>query len=153
MNARTRFFHFQTMHRTVMTNKKLYQFNMRDNALCDVCQEQETISHLLYECPNIRILWQELQEWLGINLTSTLHFDKTSVLLGNQNNEHITNTLIIITKHEIFKKCKARPLHLRQLKLIFKAIMQTELYLGTVKNQRAKALGKWSSIYNELRLL
>ena len=122
--------------------------------LCDTCQEIETISHLLYECPNIRVIWQDLQTWLATKLTCTLHFDKTSLLLGNPNNDHIINTLIMITKHEIFNaKCKDRPLHLQQLKQIFKTIMQTELYLGTVKNQRAKALGKWSSIYNELRLL
>ena len=122
MNVRTRFFHFQDI---------------------------EPISHLLYECPNILTLWQELQAWLTTKLTCRIHFDKISILLGNTDNEPVINTLIMITKQEIFKsKCKATPLHLQHLKHIFKSQMQTELYLGTIKNQRAKALGKWSSIYN-----
>ena len=36
------------------------------------------------------------------------------------------------------------------LKFIIKNFMSVEIYLGTVSDTKEKALGKWSSFYNEL---
>ena len=59
--------------------------------------------------------------WLSQNLTSTIHLDKTSVLLGNTRNEYIVNALIITTKHEIYKcKCKETIINMIQLKMYLK---------------------------------
>ena len=50
MNARSKNFQFQILHRSLVTNKNLHQFNIRDNELCDNCNSIVTISHLLYDC-------------------------------------------------------------------------------------------------------
>ena len=142
IDAHTRFSHFQVVHRTPMTNKKLHQFNLRNNNLCTSCKTK-TISHLLYECNKVNDLWQEIQTWMVNNFTSTIYLDKKSVLIGNAKNEPIINTLSMIAKHEIFKsKCKGKTLHIFLLKTIFKTHMQIEIYLGTIKHQLAKFLIK-----------
>ena len=41
LNATTIFFQYQMLHRTIMTNRKLCQFNLRPNELCDDCQVPE----------------------------------------------------------------------------------------------------------------
>ena len=87
-----------------MTNKKLHQFNLRDNELCDECQSIEDISHLFFDCPTITRFWNSLKNWLDNNTDQTNCLDKKSIMLGNRNNELIINTLIIITKHEVYKK-------------------------------------------------
>ena len=151
LNARTRFFHYQVLHRTVMTNKKLNQFNLRPNDQCDVCNLTDTISHLLYHCQNAPELWHQLFTLLTRNLNSTIYTDLLSTLLGNPDNEPIVNVLFLITKEEIFKsRCKNTTPNFRHLLQIFKDQMQTEIYLGTVKNKLAKVLGKWSHIHNAL---
>ena len=86
-----------------MTNKKLHQFNLRNDDKCDECGAIEGISHLLYECQTVHQVWISLENWLLRNITSTLYFDKKSIVLGNTLNEPIVNALIIITKHEIYK--------------------------------------------------
>ena len=154
LNARTQFFHYQVLHRTVMTNKKFYQFNLRPNDQCDVCKVTDTISHLLYHCHNAIELWHQLFTWLGRNLNSTFYTDLPSTLLGNPENETSVNVLFLMTKEEIFKsRCKNSILNFRRLLQIFKDQMQAEIYLGTVKNNLAKVLGKWSYIHNALNSL
>ena len=154
LNARTRFFHYQVLHRTVMTNKKLNQFRLRPNDQCDVCKVTDTISHLLYYCENASNLWRLLFAWLSRNLNSTIQTDIVSTLLGNPANEPIVNVLFMLTKEEIFKsRCRNTIPNFKHLLQIFKEQMLTEIYLGTVKNSLAKVLGKWSHIHNALSTL
>ena len=70
LNARTKFFHYQVLHRTVMTNRKLHQFNLRPNDQCDICNVTDTISHLLYYCQNAIEIWHQLFIWLARKLMS-----------------------------------------------------------------------------------
>ena len=154
LNACTRISHFQVLHRTVMTNKKLNPFNLKQKDLCDICNVTDTISYLLYHCQNASQIWQQLFAWLGRNLTSIIYTDETSTLLGNPANESIVNTLFLMTKEAILKsRCKNTILNFRHLLLTFKDQMQIEIYIGTVKNNLAKVLGKWSHIHNALTLL
>ena len=151
LNARTRFFHYQVLHRTVMTNRKLNQFNLRQNDLCDICNVTDTISHLLYHCQNAMQIWLQLFHWLNRTLNSTIYTDLLSTLVGNPANEPIVNVLYLMTKEEIFKsRCKNTILNFRHLLHTFKDQMQLEIYMGTVKNNLAKVLGKWSHIHNAL---
>ena len=85
------FFHCQVLHRTIITNKKLHLFNLRNDDLCDTCQTVDTISHLLYECQNTENVWRELLPWLSQRFNSTIYLDKASSLLGNPKNEPIVN--------------------------------------------------------------
>ena len=128
-----------------MTNKKLNQFNLRQNDLCDICNVTDTISHLLYHCQNVSQIWQQLFSWLGRNLNSIIYTDEGSALLGNPVNEPIVNTLFLMTKDATYKsRCKNTILNFRHLLLTFKDQMQIEIYKGTVKNNLVKVLGKWS---------
>ena len=103
MNARSKYFQFQILQRSLVTSKKLHQFNIRDNELCDNCNSIETISHLLNDCTGIKKLWVELETWLNSIMTKPVIADKTSILLGNPDNELIINYVYIICKHEMYK--------------------------------------------------
>ena len=152
LEPRTIYFQFQVLHRTIMTNKKLQQFNLRNNDECERCGASENISHLLYDCHQIHQIWISLENWLLRNITSVLYFDKNSIILGNPKNEPIVNALILITKHEIYKsKWKGTRVNMIFLKTVFKRQMNTEMYLGTIKGSIEKTLGKWASIANALR--
>ena len=148
------YFQLQVIHHTLITNRKLKLFNIKDSELCDKCENIETISHLLYECQETRMLWETIQNWItGISPNSTF-FDKKSILLGNSKNETIVNNIIMITKHEIYKsKWTKTKLTLHKIKVILKSQMEMELYLGTIKNRLPKVLGKWAAIYNYLQTI
>ena len=152
LNARSTYFQIQVLHRTLVTNRKLMQFNIRDNEQCDNCNDIETISHLLYECQNARRIWDNVVEWLRGISPNDMYFDKKSILLGNKKNEIIINYIIIVIKHELYKsKWTKTRLNLLKIKKIIKSHMELEIYSGTIKNSLPKVLGKWATIYNNLR--
>ena len=150
LNARSMYFQFQILHRTLITNKKLYQFNikendhcehcdeidtivhslyecrfgqskvllsppphtqdLKENDHCEHCDEIDTIVHLLYECRRIGDLWNDIETWLNTVLTKPVKMDLPSIILGNNGNEYITNQILKVAKHEIYKGNGQRPL-------------------------------------------
>ena len=151
MNARTIYFQYQITHRSLVTNRKLFMFGLRDNENCEICDTPETITHLLYDCTNAQKIWTDISRWLRNILRSDVHLDKLSILLGNPRNEILTNCIILIVKHEIYKqKWNKNALNLFKLKRIIKSHMELDIYLGTMHSRPEKTIGKWSSIYNDL---
>ena len=61
LNIRSKFFQYQVLNRSIMTNRKLFQFNMRDDENCENCGEVKSISHLLYKCNTTKIIWDSLK--------------------------------------------------------------------------------------------
>ena len=107
---------------------------------------------LIFSLYRILILYLTTFHGLINSTNMNINFDKKAILLGDKNNETVINTIILITKHEIYKKkWKARFLNLNYLKNSFKNQMNIEIYIGTINNRLPKVLGKWSSLYNVLR--
>ena len=140
------------LHRTLVTNRTLKQFGIRDSEKCEHCDEIETISHLLYDCPSAQEIWNQTKTWLTNEYAQTFHIDKKSVLIGNIHNEIIINYILTIIKHEIFKqKWNKKQLNIHKIKRILKNHMDLEIYIGTVKNNVQKVLGRWSTLYSHLK--
>ena len=79
-------------------------FGIRDNENCDLCNTPETICHFLYECPLANNIWLAVENWLNTNTNSVIYFDKESIfILGNPKNAIVTNCIILIVKHEMYK--------------------------------------------------
>ena len=151
LNARINYFQYQILHRSLVTNRKLHMFGIRDNENCDTCNTPETISHLIYECPLSNNIWNMVETWLTNTMNTRIYFDKEAILLGNPMNEIVTNCIILIVKHEIYKrKWNGNLLSLIRLKTIIKNHMDLDIYLGNVQGNLGKAVGKWSAVYNDL---
>ena len=154
MNARAKYFQFQVLNGSLITNRKLFQFSIRNNDLCEYCGLLEDVTHLLLKCDRIKHIWIELERWLNTLRTNRVNMDDTSILLGNPQNELIINYVIIITKHEIYKsKWNRTGINLIKIKKILKSHMDLDIYLGTIRSCLPKMLGKWSTLYNNLRNL
>ena len=152
INIRSKYFHYQVLHRTIVTNRKLLQFNMRIDELCDNCGEIESITHLLYNCTTTKRIWASTLDWLTPLIREEIYHDKTSILIGNTKNTILVNYIFIIVKHEIYKfKWKKIPYKLIFLKRSLKNYMNIELYNGRTTGNEQKVLGKWSPLMNDLK--
>ena len=80
LNARCKYFQLQILHRTLITNKKLKLFRIKDSDICDQCEEIETISHFLYDCQTANGIWNEVENWLRRITPNTIFLDKKSIL-------------------------------------------------------------------------
>ena len=54
----TKEFNFKLLHGILPCNKNLMKWKVRFNSVCDVCDETQTIVHLLYDCYYVKPLWK-----------------------------------------------------------------------------------------------
>lgn len=56
---------FKILNNILPCNRNLYKWGKRDTVLCDICQEEETISHLLYYCRYAQTVWSVINQVFG----------------------------------------------------------------------------------------
>ncbi len=118
-NTKLQSFQFKIMQRILCTNRVLKMCKIKTEDRCSFCKVQpETITHLLWECPLVQSLWQELTEWLSPNIKLTNYLNVKDILLGKPNQyEKLPNILILRTKYYVYcRKCCDQKLCLSGLK-------------------------------------
>ena len=59
-------FQYKILHRILATNKKLFQYGIKNSNLCDYCGiETESTLHLFCECDISSSIWQQVVDWLN----------------------------------------------------------------------------------------
>ena len=151
-NANIRFFNYLILHRTLLTNRKLYQFRLIESEKCDTCQETETILHLLVDCPGNKTLWDDMIQWIMVNVNENTILDKKSIVLGNHSNSIICNFILLVIKHEIYKsKWSKRKVTKHYIINKLSHYLTIEEYVHTISSEIQKNLGKWSPIYHKIK--
>ncbi len=62
-------FNFKLLHGILPCNKNLKQWKIKLSDKCDVCERQQTIEHLLFECSYVKPLWRAVENVLDLNLS------------------------------------------------------------------------------------
>ena len=141
MNARIKYFNYQVLHRSIITNKKLLMFGLADSDLCERCGVMETIMHLLYDCK--KNLWDDLEIWMLHNLRENIKITRTVVILGDHNVSIIANYIIIVVKHEIYKsKWTGKMLTMKEIENTLKRYLIIEEYVSMISQSLKTTLGK-----------
>ena len=69
-NTYMRCFQYKVLNNVLFLNKKLFLFKKSQSPLCFFCKEEdETVLHLYFCCPNVRNLWNHLKFYLAEHLT------------------------------------------------------------------------------------
>ena len=151
IDSYTRMFHFKCTHNILYLNRQLHSMGLAENRLCSYCAVQdETISHLFYECPKTVDLWTQLQHRLsGIQLPD---ITPQSAYIGLPSETHP----LIQHLHLIFRLClyKGRDKQLCNIQYIInkiKQIKQIETCI-TSTNPRKRLFNqqKWAGVQGNL---
>ncbi len=62
---------FKILNNILPCNKNLFRWKKSDSNLCNICGEEESISHLLFECNYVRMLWNCVSDSLLYNANVT----------------------------------------------------------------------------------
>ena len=65
-------FNFKVLHGILPCNKNLKQWKIRMSDCCDVCEEIQTIEHLLWNCRYVKSLWKIVESVLDTKLNFDL---------------------------------------------------------------------------------
>ena len=100
-----RWFQYKIIHRLIPCNYYLYIIRAVDSDKSEFCHSTiETIEHLFFHCPFVRILWEFLNNILT-NADIDFNIHMVEVVVFGCNRDRMFNLIIILVKHYIFK-CK-----------------------------------------------
>lgn len=54
-------------HRRLATKDRLIKFRVNIGNNCSLCQEEETINHLLFACNDMDYIWSTVLSWLRVD--------------------------------------------------------------------------------------
>jgi hypothetical protein len=94
-------FNYKVLHNILPCNKNLKKWGKQTNDTCDVCQQIQSIIHLLYECPHSGRIWQKLKDVLGIDVDV-----KNLILGGEYQTPKLVKSLISYLLYKEWLICK-----------------------------------------------
>ena len=106
--SKLKWFQYRLLHRILPTNRFLHLRNIRDNNLCSFCnREEESVSHLFWDCDIVKNFWTNLQNLLIANCTHivNLQFDEELILFGTKENmytDDIFDLILLLAKYYIY---------------------------------------------------
>ena len=60
---------FKMLHGILSCKKNLKRWKIKTDDECDVCKEQQTIEHLLWDCCYVKSLWKIVEHVCGIEIS------------------------------------------------------------------------------------
>jgi len=162
INNKLRSFNYNFLMRNVSYGGRLYKLLIADTPQCQLCNIEETLLHMYWECPNTQRLWErlksKLEEEVGIYLPNN---NPTSYLFNIYPEQHPINyspeedyvirITCLLTKHFINRqKCLGGMRSIEGLEIYIKQMFKTEEYLAQQKGTVYKISPLWKQLANAL---
>jgi hypothetical protein len=98
-------------HRILACNTKLKTWKVNTSDICDYCDQTDTIAHYLFECKQVKQMWNSIYKWWFTNTEIGISFTCNEILFGfpNPNEDEVIthyNYLIIHAKYFIYRNKK-----------------------------------------------
>ena len=100
-----RIFQSKLLHRRISTNRYLFKIGLNANELCSFCENSsETLLHLFWECPQVKILWNDVQKWLGNFLCFKTKSFSLQLCLGivDDTTDFLFHQALLISRYQFF---------------------------------------------------
>ena len=145
VDSYTRMFHFKCTHNILYLNRQLYCMGFAESKLCSYCQAQnETVSHLFFDCPETKALWTQIQICLAS--LELPYISPVSAYTGLPlDSNALTQHLLLIFRMSLYKGRDKNSCNLQYFVNKVKQIRKIEKCI-TFSNHRKRLanLRKWS---------
>ena len=135
--TKLRNFQYRLLLNKIFVNETLFKWKIVKSEECELCKRhKQSITHLLYSCPQIIKIWQFVQKLTGVNKFTAIE------IIFNNTSSKINNLLILCVKDHIFQqKCLGQIPTVNSLKSEFKFVYSFNRKMAS-KNNRLKAFNK-----------
>ena len=102
-------YNFKLLHGILPCNVNLKKWRVKENDSCDVCNEIQTISHLLFECQYVKPIWAKVNNLFNIAISFPMLL---GINVDSQYNNILTVVGFVIYKEWLLLSldCKNRPI-------------------------------------------
>ena len=73
---------FKILHRVYNCNYNLFTWGISQTQSCESCQGVDNLEHYFYYCQDVKSFWENVSEWLAVNMNINKTFTVLEVLLG-----------------------------------------------------------------------
>ena len=146
-STKLRDFQYRLLLNKIITNDKLYEWQLTDCLLCMFCKNhRETIEHLFWECEKIKLVWTRINELIPEHKKiDTFNTVVTNVWLGKSIS--VIEEIILITKQFIYRRrCLGKPISVKLCEDEIRMNFQIQLFNAKKGGTLEKTLKKWSPI-------
>ena len=96
-------FQYKILNRTLNCNYNLFKWNILEHCMCHYCPlEIDTIEHHLYYCPESKMFWENIENWLESTIKIKFSFTICEVIFGmldlDVNIRHSVNYILLLGK-------------------------------------------------------
>ena len=136
-------FQIRLLHRILPTKRNLYFMRIKDNPLCNFCRSDiDTYTHAFYDCPEVRIFWNEIELWMRERTQDDITLNIISVILGVH--DPALDLILTFCKMYIFQKAREEArLLLFELKVKLYQYYLTEKKVYYSKNKQESFTKRW----------
>ena len=151
--SKLQIFQFKLLHRRISTNRYLFKIGLISSELCSFCESStETLLHLFWECPRVKIFWNEVKDWLGtFSCFSTKCFTLQSCVgFVEDASDLLFHHALLISRYHIFwaksmHHCPSRELFVKN----FFTCLEVERHFSIKHGLLAKFNKKWGAFLAE----
>ena len=150
-NAKLRNIYYRLIHKDFFTYSRMKKYKMTSTDLCPRCNRTEDVSHLLWECANVRIVWKEYNEFMnklaqGQDLVESYDDIYTA---GNKSGTAIIKIKII---QELIQKDRLTHWNVEKMELLVSDLIKMEKYIALKNHEIVKFKTKWKFVSNNNNL-
>ena len=105
----TDYMQFKILHRVYNCNYNLFTWGISQTQSCESCQGVDNLEHYFYYCQDVKSFWENVSEWLEVNMNINNTFTVLEVLLGlinlNPKFFYVVNLVVLLGK-QFISRCK-----------------------------------------------
>jgi exonuclease III len=153
-NAKLRNIYYRLIHRDFFTYSRMKKYKMTESDLCPRCGQIETVSHLLWECANVKIVWNEYNAFMSkVGQEQELVRSYNSIYTAG--NKPSTNIIKIKIIQELIQKERLTHWNSEKMEILVSDLIKMDKYIALKNHEIDTFNKKWKFVsnINNLRVL
>jgi hypothetical protein len=130
------------------------KYKMTESDLCPRCGQIETVSHLLWECANVKIVWNEYNAFMSkVGQEQELVRSYNSIYTAG--NKPSTNIIKIKLIQELIQKERLTHWNSGKMEILVSDLIKMDKYIALKNHEMDRFNKKWKFVsnINNLRVL
>ena len=149
-------FQYRILMHALVTNVQLERWGIKETNKCTfTCDVPETCYHLFFECPHVQPLLQMVRDMCPNSAEISMTYRNVILSQIHTNPRHVSNTIITVYKHYVYKKRCLGQLPCRiQLHAVINQTKGIEKYYASKTHKIGKFTKKWDpKMYADMDIL
>ena len=151
-HTKLRSFQFRLLHNAIITNEHLKHYGITETNLCSFCnREKETIVHLLFDCNEVKEIWEKIEQFIKITFNYTVKLTAAKIIYNNVHEDatNVINFIVLVVKTRLYvTRCLKQRLCAKSIFEFINQCKNIEKFNAIASKNIVKHANKWKELEN-----